>query len=290
MSTSEQTDRKAALIEAPELRDLLGAGSDVTLLDVRWELTGSRPDQFEAGHIAGAVFVDLERELSDANIAPEVAGRHPLPAADAFTASAQTWGVCAEHLVVVMDGRTSVAAARAWWLLRWFGHRRVRVLDGGFDAWQRAGLPVVVGPEQVVTQGDFVAEPGGMRTVDLAAVAVEDRSFALLDSRAAERYRGVVEPVDPVPGHIPGAISVPTLDAIDIDGLFRQSRDLAADFDAAGVPRDRAVVTSCGSGVTAAHQILALSLVGIDAALFNGSYSLWCRTEGLPIVTGEGAG
>jgi thiosulfate/3-mercaptopyruvate sulfurtransferase len=287
MTGARPISRNDVLITVDQLHQLLTTAAPVTLLDARWELAGSRPDDFEAGHIDGAVFVDLERELSDPAVPPEREGRHPLPTAEAFQASCRRWGVHATTPVVVMDAGPSLAASRAWWLLRWFGHTDVRVLDGGFAAWQRAGLPSVAGPVRAPGGGTFVPRPGGIRTVSIDEVGHHDRAWTLLDARAPERFRGEVEPIDPVPGHIPGAVNVPTLDALTGEGTFRSTEELLALFRAAGINPGDDVVTSCGSGVTAGHQVLALALIGVDAGLFPGSYSLWCRTPGLPIGRGE---
>lgn len=288
MTQAVQARRGDLLITVEELHDMLHKASPVTLLDARWELPGSRPDDFEGGHIEGAVFVDLERELSDPAIPPEHEGRHPLPTAQAFQESCLRWGVHADTPVVVMDAGPSLAASRAWWLLRWFGHRHVRVLDGGFAAWQRAGLEWVSGPVPPPGAGTFVPQPGVLRTVSIDEVVDPGRLWRLLDARAAERFRGDVEPIDPVPGHIPGAVNLPTLSALTDEGTFRTYDELMALFGAVGVGPGDDVVTSCGSGVTAGHQVLALALIGVDAGLFPGSYSLWCRTPGLPIGRVEG--
>lgn len=287
MSDAAAQRRDAALITVDALRDALDEPSPPTLLDVRWELAGSRPDDFEAGHISGAVFVDLEAELTDGLVAPEAGGRHPLPTTQQFQASCDRWGVHEGTPVVVMDAGPSLAAARAWWLLRWFGHPDVRVLDGGFAAWRRSGLSFVTGPEPSPNDGSFEPRPGSLRTVSLDEVADPDRPWILLDARAGERFRGEVEPMDPVAGHIPGAVNVPTLSALSDDNTFLSEVELTALFDRAGVHQGDDVVTSCGSGVTAGHQVLALSLVGIEAGLFPGSYSQWCRTPGLPIGRGD---
>lgn len=287
MTDAATQRREAALLTVDALHEAMNKPSPPTLLDVRWELTGSRPDDFEAGHIAGAVFVDLEAELTDPLVAPEIGGRHPLPTAEQFGASCKRWGVHARTPIVVMDAGPSLAAARAWWLLRWFGHREVRVLDGGFKAWRRAALPFVTGPEPWPNDGTFTPHPDSLPTVTLDDVADPDHPWTLLDARAGERFRGEVEPIDPVAGHIPGAVNVPTLSALGDDSTFLGVTELTDLFGRAGVHLGDEVVTSCGSGVTAGHQVLALSLIGIDAGLFPGSYSQWCRTPGLPIGRGD---
>jgi thiosulfate/3-mercaptopyruvate sulfurtransferase len=198
-------------------------------------------------------------------------------------------GVSAGRPVVVYDDADSTAAARAWWLLRYFGHTSVRVLDGGYRAWTAVGEPVSAGPAILVTPGDFTASPGHMALLDADGAAELARTGLLLDARAGERYRGEKEHVDPVAGHIPGAVSAPTADNLYTDGTFRTASDLAARFaglGAAGDPAAPAVGVYCGSGVTAAHEVLALTLAGIPAALYVGSWSNWITEPDRPIATG----
>jgi thiosulfate/3-mercaptopyruvate sulfurtransferase len=283
--------RSSLLINVDELRAALVRPDAPILIDVRWIISGSQPEAFADGHVPGARFVDLETELSDPSITPDVAGRHPLPSANAFTATVRSWGVTATTPIVAMDDFSSVGAARAWWLLRYFGHQHVRVLDGGWKAWVSAGGSVEVGPgdradRTVSDAAAFEAVAGGMPTIGIDDVDnwVADR--VLLDARPAERFRGEVEPMDPVPGHIPGATSLPTFSLVDDTGRFRSDAELRALLDAAGVGVDATIATSCGSGVTAAHTSLALALLGIDTTVFPGSYSQWSRTPGRPIATG----
>jgi thiosulfate/3-mercaptopyruvate sulfurtransferase len=198
-------------------------------------------------------------------------------------------GVRDGDLVVVYDDADSTAAARAWWLLRYFGHPLVRVLDGGFRAWAAGGRPVASGDspgEAAAETGDFTARPGQEELLDADGAAVLAASGVLLDARAAERYRGEVEPVDPVAGHIPGALSAPTAENVRPDGTFRQPAELAARFAALGATAGRPVAAYCGSGVTAAHEVLALTLAGIPAALYAGSWSEWITDPARPVATG----
>jgi thiosulfate/3-mercaptopyruvate sulfurtransferase len=200
----------------------------------------------------------------------------------------QALGVSSDSLVVVYDERDSISAARAWWCLTYFGHTNVRVLDGGFSSWVNEGNAVTAQVKDVVTHGEpFIAVAGHMPTVTIDEVA-SGEGIVLVDVRAAERFRGDFEPVDPVPGHIPGAINSPTLDLVEADGRFLSEDALLARFDAAGVlgDSDLPVVAYCGSGVTAAHTVLALHLVGKSAALFPGSYSQWCRDVDRPVGRG----
>jgi thiosulfate/3-mercaptopyruvate sulfurtransferase len=258
-----------------------------TLLDVRWRLGGPPGlDLYRAGHIPGAVFTDLDRDLA---APPGPGGRHPMPAAADFEAAMRRAGVRDNQPVVVYDDADSTAAARAWWLLRYFGHRQVRVLDGGFAAWTAAGHPVETGlPASAPAAGDFTASPGHLPLLDADGAAALARTGVLLDARAGARYRGETEPVDPVAGHIPGAVSAPTVENVQKDGTFLPLADLARHFAALGVGADgdAAVGAYCGSGVTAAHEVLALTLAGIPAALYTGSWSEWITDPSRPVATG----
>jgi thiosulfate/3-mercaptopyruvate sulfurtransferase len=266
---------------------LAGPDGAPVLLDVRWRLGGPPGvDLFVAGHIPCAVFVDLDRDLA---APPGPGGRHPMPAAADFEAAMRRAGVSAGRPVVVYDDADSTAAARAWWLLRYFGHPAVRVLDGGYRAWTAAGEPVSAGPPMLAAPGDFTVRPGHLGLLDADGAAGLARTGLLLDARAGERYRGEKEHVDPVAGHIPGAVSAPTADNVYSDGTFRTASDLAARFAALGAtgdPAAPAVGVYCGSGVTAAHEVLALTLAGIPASLYVGSWSNWITDPGRPIATG----
>jgi thiosulfate/3-mercaptopyruvate sulfurtransferase len=255
------------------------------LLDVRWRLAGPPGiDSYRQGHLAGAVFVDLDRDLAGP---PGPAGRHPLPGPAAFQAAMRAAGVSRDRPVVVYDDSDATSAARAWWTLRYFGHPDVRVLDGGYRAWTGAGLPVST-DEPAPAPGDFTAEPGQMPVLDAAGAQETARTGLLLDARAGERYRGETEPVDPVAGHIPGAVSAPTAGNVNPDGTFKDPAALAARFAALGAnPGPGMPVGSyCGSGVTAAHEVFALALAGIPAALYVGSWSNWVADPARPVATG----
>src|ERR1022692_2788804 len=215
------------LIDAATLADELAGDRAPVVLDARWRL-GGPPGvvSYLAGHLPGAVYVDLDRDLA---APPGAGGRHPLPEAAMFQAAMRRAGVSSGRPVVVYDAGDSVPAARAWWTLRYFGHQQVRVLDGGFSAWEAAGLPVTA-DEPVTAAGDFTAVPGGMPVVDAAGAAELARSGILLDVRTAERYRGETEPVDPVAGHIPGALSAPVTGSMTSGGRFRSPAELAERF------------------------------------------------------------
>ncbi|MEV4436969.1 sulfurtransferase [Streptomyces sp. NPDC049585] len=258
-----------------------------TLLDIRYQLGGpnGRPE-YEAGHLPGAVYVDLDAELA---APPGPKGRHPLPDVEQFGAAMRRAGVRADRPVVVYDGGTGWAASRAWWLLRWAGHPSVRVLDGGLAAWQAEGRPLESGVPDVA-EGDFVPAPGALPLLDADGAAALARRGLLLDARAAERYRGEVEPIDPVAGHIPGAVSAPTTENVTEQGLLRPAAELAERFARLGVKDGVEVGVYCGSGVSAAHQLLALAVVGIDAALYAGSWSEWVADPARPVATGAQPG
>ncbi|HUZ27268.1 MAG TPA: sulfurtransferase [Streptosporangiaceae bacterium] len=257
------------------------------ILDVRWRLGGPPGiDSYRAGHLPGAVFVDLDRDLA---APPGGGGRHPLPAAADFQAAMRRAGVSQSSQVVVYDDGDSTVAARAWWTLCYFGHDRVRVLDGGCRAWTAAGQPVST-RDPAPQPGSLTLSPGGLPVLDAAAAADLARSGVLLDARAAERYRGETEPVDRVAGHIPGAVSAPTAGNVASDGRFRDPGALSERFAEFGVTGATPVGAYCGSGVTAAHEVLALALAGIPAALYVGSWSGWVADPARPVATGPEPG
>jgi thiosulfate/3-mercaptopyruvate sulfurtransferase len=268
-------------------RALAGPASPV-LLDVRWRPTGPPGiDSYRAGHLPRAVFVDLDTELA---AAPGPAGRHPLPPPETLQAAMRRAGVSTGTMVVVYDDADATSAARAWWLLRYFGHADCRVLDGGFRAWVAAGGQVATGDGTPPGGGDFTARPGHMPVLDAGAAASLARHGALLDARARERYRGEKEPVDPVAGHIPGALSAPTAANVGPDGRFLPAAGLRTRFAALGAWPAGSVGVYCGSGVTAAHEVLALELAGIPAALYVGSWSNWIADPARPVATGTDPG
>ncbi len=273
------------LIEPTELAAALGAADAPVLLDVRWSLGGpSGADQYADGHLPGAVFVDLDRDLAGR---PGARGRHPLPDPAALQQAMRRWGISTGAPVVVYDAADSTSAARAWWVLRWAGHHEVRVLDGGIAAWLRAGHPVDIAIPTPVP-GDVSVHPGDMPTLDAAQAADVARVGRLLDARSPERYRGELEPVDPVAGHVPGARSAPTAGNVDTAGQFLPAEQLRARFVDLGVTDGVSTGAYCGSGVTAAHEVLALRLAGVPAALYVGSWSEWVRDPDRPVATGAG--
>jgi thiosulfate/3-mercaptopyruvate sulfurtransferase len=272
------------LIEVAALARLLRQDPPPVLLDVRWHLNGPPGiDSYRRGHLPGAVFVDLDRDVAGP---PGPGGRHPLPAPADFEAVMRRAGVSGDRLVVVYDDADSTAAARLWWTLRYFGHEAVRVLDGGFRAWNEAGRPVT-DEEPAVKPGDFIARPNRLPVLDAAGAAAVAEAGALLDARAAERFRGETEPIDPIAGHIPGAKNAPTLGNVGVDGRFLPPGLLRERFAELGATDATDVGAYCGSGVTAAHEILALTLAGIPAALYVGSWSNWIVDPTNPVATGD---
>lgn len=272
------------LITVPALANALEDPRPPVVLDVRWHLAGPPGvEAYRRGHLPGAVFVHLDTELA---APPGPAGRHPLPSAEDFTVAMRRAGIHGDRMVVAYDDADSTAAARLWWTLRYFGHERVRVLDGGYRAWTDAGRPVTT-DEPAVRPGGFTARPGRLPLLDADGAATLAKVGVLLDARAAERYRGEVEPVDPVAGHIPGAVNAPTLGNVGVDGRFLPPELLRERFAELGATDAAEVGAYCGSGVTAAHEILALTVAGVPAALYVGSWSNWIADPGNPVATGD---
>lgn len=288
------TPARTPLITCGELAELIGDPRTApVVLDVRWTLGGpaGRPE-YDAGHIPGARFVDFEVALSavprGTGTEPRrtPGGRHPLPDAAAFEEHMRAAGV-GDSEVVVTDGGNAMAAARCWWCLRYFGHRAVRVLDGGYRAWVAGGYPVST-VSASPPRGSFVARPGGMPMLDADGAARLARSGTLLDARAGERYRGETEPLDAAAGHIPGARSAPAAGSLDSQGTYVPPERLRSQLGAevAGT----SVGCYCGSGVSAAVQVLALATTGVEASLYVGSWSDWVADPARPVARGPEPG
>ena len=276
------------LTDVSALARALAGPAPPVLLDVRWRLGGPPGiEAYRAGHLPRAVFVDLDADLA---AEPGAAGRHPLPPAGRFQEAMRRAGVSTGSTVVAYDDADATTAARAWWLLRYFGHRDCQVLDGGFRAWRAAGGQVATGDCAAPGGGDFTARPGHMPVLDADAAASLARRGHLLDARARERYRGEREPIDPVAGHIPGAVSAPTTANVSADGRFLPAAGLRARFATLGAAGAGMVGVYCGSGVTAAHEVLALELAGYRASLYVGSWSNWVADPARPVATGPERG
>jgi thiosulfate/3-mercaptopyruvate sulfurtransferase len=280
------------LVSCSELAASFEGSNPPVVLDVRWRLGGppGRED-YARGHVAEAVYLDLDTELAGS---PGAAGRHPLPDPEALQRTLRAAGVRAGRPVVVYDADNGSIAARAWWLLRWAGHDQVAVLDGGYAAWAAEGRPVsTVTP--IPEPGDVTVRPGGMPVLDAVAAAELARGGVLLDARAPERYRGEVEPIDPRAGHIPGAVNAPFVGHVGADGRWQPPARLAERFADLGVAGGAPVGAYCGSGVTAASVVLALEVAGVTKAaepaqLYVGSWSEWSADSRRPVATGPEPG
>ena len=269
--------RDEVLITTTELARRLAADEPLTILDVRWQLAEpDGRDAYEQGHVPGAVYVSLEDQLSDHSVLGR--GRHPLPSGRSVQAAARRWGVRQGVPVVVYDDWNRAGSARAWWVLTAAGIPDVRILDGGLGAWTGPLETGIVTPEPgdvSVPHADLYAGARPTLTAEQAATA-----DVLLDARAPERFRGEVEPVDPVAGHIPGATNLPSTGLLAEDGTFLRDDDLTRLFDelASGV--------YCGSGVTASVVVAALAVVGVDTPLYPGSWSEWSSDPARPVARG----
>jgi thiosulfate/3-mercaptopyruvate sulfurtransferase len=276
------------LISAAELAPHV-SDPDWLVVDCRFELgkpeTGERA--YAAGHIPHAVYAHLDRDLASAVTARS--GRHPLPQPEQFAATLAGWGLTPATQVVAYDADNSAYAARLWWLLRWVGHEAVAVLDGGFKAWNAAGLPTSTETPRRRT-GTFVARPNRDMWLDAGEVGERVRrdDWRLLDARAPERFAGTVEPIDPVAGHVAGARNHPFASNLGSDARFLPAQELQRRFEQsqAGVADDHTIVM-CGSGVTACNLLLAMEAAGKRGArLYAGSWSEWIREPSRPIKKG----
>ena len=268
--------------------ELAAAAPDesIRIVDTRWKLGSPNAgrETFEVGHIPSAIHLDMDHDLA---APPGEGGRHPLPAASDFADTMSRRGVDAGTTVVAYDDGDGMGAARLWWLLRHFGHEAVVVLDGGFTAWKATGKLVEDGAGRKPERRQFEAHPreDDFIDTDVMQAALAGRQIHLLDARTPERWRGEVEPVDPVPGRIPGAINAPATENVR-DFRFRQPNQLHSYYQRLGILDGRPIVASCGSGVAACIDLLGLELAGVSGAkLYPGSYSAWLA-KGLPIEKG----
>jgi thiosulfate/3-mercaptopyruvate sulfurtransferase len=282
--------RASYLVDAQTLVNELDGDAPPVLLDVRFSPTGPdlRPD-YEAGHIPGAHFVDLMTDLSREGGGVE--GRRPLPDPGALQRTLRSWGIHDDSRVVVYDNKCGLAAGRAWWVLTWAGLAAVRLLDGGYAAWLTAGGPTSTKEPHRTGSGTITVRPGALPVLTADEAAQLPATGILLDARGTAAYEGrPVKPGEAPEGHIPGAIEASTRGSLDDQGLILSDAALRARFEELGVTGDLAVGAYCGGGVAAAHQVLTLKLVGINAALFVGSWSAWSADPARPVATGSEPG
>lgn len=261
---------------------------DLRLIDTRFSLQDPQAGRraYEAGHLPGALYLDLDRDLSSPVRADRRGGRHPLPDMDAFARRLGGLGIGSEHQVVVYDDSGGMFAGRLWWLLRYAGHARVQVLDGGLSAWLEAGYPTTTdAPTYPATSFELHLQPGMVVDRQQVLRNLDNPNVLLLDARSAERYRGENETLDPQGGHIPGALSRPFADNLE-RGRYKSAEALKARFE--DLSEAEEVIVYCGSGVSAAHDLIALEEAGIkNAKLYAGSWSDWLSHEDAPVATGE---
>lgn len=281
------------LIDAEALRERLAAGAPTVVVDTSFDLADPAAGErsYREGHLPGAHYLHLDRDLADHTPAADgrFRGRHPLPTREAFAATLTRLGITPATPVVVYDRQGAMFAARAWWMLRWLGHREVAVLDGGLAAWRAVGGALESEtPAAVAARPAYGPAASLVPTVDAAALQAGLGRVRLIDARAPERFRGDIEPLDPVAGHIPGALNRPFKDNLDAEGRFLAPAALHAAFLPllAGRPPAESV-QQCGSGVTACHNLLAMERAGLPgAALYPGSWSEWCADPARPVARG----
>ena len=279
------------LIEADELMRLMASGATPLVLDASFELNNPQAGkaQFALEHIPGSLHADLDDDLSDHGQPPS-AGRHPQPSREAFARRLADWGLNPGQQVVVLDRQGANYCGRLWWMLKWCGHEPVAVLNGGLQAWKAAGGTISTDPTPSRIPGGFVLGNALVRALDTAGLqrALGSPDQTVIDARATPRFRGEVEPLDPVAGHIPGALNRPFGDNIGPDGRFKPSEQLKQEFLQLLGGRDPAgVVHQCGSGVSALPNLLAMEIAGLGrSALYPGSWSAWCNTSGTPRARG----
>lgn len=278
------------LISAADLATRID-DANLVVVDCRHDLMNPAAgrDAYAAGHIPGALFADMDRELSGAKHGADGAfrGRHPLPERAALIETLRGWGIHPETQVIAYDAHGGMFASRLWWMMRWLGHPAVAVLDGGLPAWQAQGLPVST---EVTTRARGSIAERSPLVAQVSAADVLDNlgrgDRTVIDARAADRFRGENETMDPVGGHIPGAKNRFFKDNLEADGRFKNAQQLKADF-APLVPDPAKAIMQCGSGVTACHNLLALEVAGLPgAALYPGSWSEWCADPARPVATG----
>jgi len=289
MSSLSEAVMPQHLISTAELAARLGE-PDLVVFDVRHHLSDNQAGrrEFDAGHIPGAFFLDHERDLSASRTGHN--GRHPLPRREDFAEVMSRRGVRPSSEVVAYDASGGTFAAHLWWMLRWLGHSNVQVLDGGWQAWVQAGYSVTQAdtPLPVAGSEDWPVPGEPAVAVDEVVANLPVQRFTLLDARAANRYRGDVEPLDPVAGHIPGALNRPSHENLRADGCFKPPELLTQEFKALLAGRQAAeIVHQCGSGISACHNLLAMEIAGLEGSrLYAGSWSEWCADPDRPVAKG----
>ncbi len=279
------------LVSAEQVAAQLG-DQRLLVFDCRYELARAEAgrEAWLRGHLAGAIHADLHHDL--AGPTSPTSGRHPLPDPRAFAARLRRWGVDDDSLLLAYDDATGMWASRFWWMTaKWLGHRHVAVMDGGLRRWLQLGLPTTTDPASLRPAGDFAARPdaGAFVDADTTQAAALDPQRRVLDARAAERYRGEVEPIDPVAGHVPGALNHPSSGVVTADGRLLPPAELASAFaQSLGPVRPADTITMCGSGVTACHLLLAMEHAGLSGArLYPGSWSEWSRDSARTVARGR---
>ncbi|MCW5662611.1 MAG: sulfurtransferase [Piscinibacter sp.] len=276
------------LISADDLRALRERGADAVVVDCGFDLADPEDGEhaWAAAHLPGAFYLHLDRDLSGPKTGRN--GRHPLPAREAFAATLGRLGIGAQTQVVPYDRQGGPYAARLWWMLRWMGHEAAAVLDGGLQAWRAAGGPVDAEPPATRHAAPYPTRASLAPTLETDALGAQLGRVPLVDARAAERFRGEVEPLDPVAGHIPGALHRFFKDNLGPDGRFKPAATLRAEFESLlGREAASATVHQCGSGVTACHNLLAMEHAGLPGSrLYPGSWSEWCADPTRPVARG----
>lgn len=291
MKSVNSSARNSNLETVSRLQTLLEDGN-CRVVDCRFDLmdTAKGREDYLAGHIPGAVFADLDQDLAGPVTARS--GRHPLPDAAKFADALGGWGINNDSRIVAYDGGNSALAAHFWWLMRWMGHTDVAVLDGGLAAWLGAGGPLETGSAAVEVE-IFQAAPDDSRVADIREIldlVAGDSDSILIDARDRSRYLGEAEPIDPVAGHIPGAINLPLTDSLDESGMWRSLPALRQLWgNKVGDRPDAALIAMCGSGVTACHLVLSAVVAGLpEPRVYVGSWSEWIRDKNRPVARGEG--
>lgn len=272
--------RSHTLVSVAELSAALANNKKMVVLEVNADLTAAPADR---SFIPGAIAVGLAGDI--AGPSTKEGGNRPLPEISQLQANARGWGIDDDTLIVVYDSSTGSQASRAWWTFRWAGHTNVRLLDGGFKAWQEAGQNISATPAQSAGAGSVTLSAGNMPVIDADQSADIAKSGVLIDSRGKANFIG--EPDKPNTGHIPGAISAPSAGNIGPDGLFKSTEELKAGFAELGADGSKPVGAYCGSGVAAAHTIVAMHAAGLEAPLYVGSWSAWSADPSRPVEQGE---